>query len=309
MAHWKKLGLVYQRLAEDPGHWWATHMMAPTAVQIDSGRLRVYLGGWDRTGISRIAWIDVDAHDPLRMLGRSERPALDIGRPGCFDENGVFPAHACRMGEDIRLYYTGFQLGHKVRHYNFGGLAVSRDGDTFERVSEAPVLDRADEGLYVRAGQSILPEHGIFPTVYSAGSEWIETGGKLRPCYDVYYQESRDGLSYQPRGSCIVRHDPAVEHGLGRPQLVRLDGRRYVFYTRRILGMKYFLGCARESDGPGWQRCDDEIDLIHSERGFDSDMIYFPSVIQVPVTGRVFLFYSGNGFGHGGLGVAERVTG
>ena len=54
------------------------------------------------------------------------------------------------------MYYTGFQLGHKIRHYNFGGLAISKDGgDTFKRYSQAPIMDRADEGLFVRAGQSI----------------------------------------------------------------------------------------------------------------------------------------------------------
>lgn len=284
-------------------------MMAPTVIPLGEGTLRVYVGGWDEHGISRIAWIDVDANDPTRVLRESVIPALDVGRPGCFDENGVFPAHASCVGDEVWLYYTGFQLGHKVRHYNFGGLAISSDGTTFRRASEAPILDRSDEGLCVRAGQSILPENGRFPTVYSAGSDWVETGGKPRPCYDVFYQESLDGRTYQPQGKCIVKHDPTVEHGLGRPQLVRLDGQRYVFYTRRVLGMKYFSGCAREEVSDGrWIRCDEEIDLTHSEEGFDSEMIYFPSVIQVPGSGRVFMFYSGNDFGRGGLGVAERIV-
>lgn len=305
---WRKLGCIYQRESTAGTHWWDSHMMAPTVVEMGSEVLRVYIGGWDSNGISRIAWIDVEANNPMRILDVSTVPALDIGRPGCFDENGVFPGHICRVDDELWLYYTGFQLGSKVRHYNFGGLAISRDGVNFRRVSEAPVLDRSDEGLCVRAGQSVLPENGTFPTVYSAGSDWVETGGKSRPCYDVFYQNSPDGLFYEKAGKCIVRHDPQVEHGLGRPQLVRLDGQRYVFFTRRVLGMKYFSGCARESIATGeWERCDEEIDLIHSKSGFDSEMIYFPSVIQVKRTGRIFLFYSGNDFGKGGLGVAERL--
>lgn len=302
---WKKLGLVYAHAATTRA-WWHSHTMAPSAVALGADRIRIYVGGWDEFGISRIAWVDVSAHDPLHVLARSEQPALDIGRPGCFDENGVFPAHATRVGDEVRLYYTGFQLGHKVRHYNFGGLAVSTDGERFARVSEAPILDRADEGLCVRAGQSILPDGGGFPTVYSAGSDWVETGGKARPCYDVYFQMSPDGIHYEREGRRIVSHNPAVEHGLGRPQLVRLDGRRYVFYTRRVLGMKYFMGCASEDALSGeWARCDEEIDIAHSADGFDSEMVYFPSVIEIG--GRTFLFYSGNGFGKAGMGVAERI--
>ena len=46
----------------------------------------------------------------------------------------------------IYLYYTGFQTGVNVPHYNFGGLAISEDGENFKRVSSAPILDRSDEG-------------------------------------------------------------------------------------------------------------------------------------------------------------------
>lgn len=33
--------------------------------------------------------MDVDANNPSRILEVSERPVLDIGTPGSFDENGV----------------------------------------------------------------------------------------------------------------------------------------------------------------------------------------------------------------------------
>ena len=41
----------------------------------------------------------------------------------------------------------------------------------------------------------------------------------------------------------------------------------------------------------------------HSTDGFDSDMIYFPNVIETKY--GIYLFYSGNNFGGGGLGVAK----
>lgn len=303
MIHWQKLGQVYHRQRE--AGWWHSHTMAPSAICLNDEVIRVFLGCWDSAGISRIGYVDVSAERPNEVLAVSPKPVVDIGRPGCFDDNGVFPGHATRVGDTIYLYYTGFQLGEKIRYFNFGGLALSRDGgQSFTRVSEAPILDRADEGLSVRAGQSILHESGAFHTVYSAGSDWVNVGGYLRPTYDVYYQSSPDGLAYQRSGQRIVTHDASVEHGLGRPQLVRLGERYVVFYTRRTLDMKYHFGLSLSDDLQHWERADHLASIVHGT-GFDSEMVYFPSLVSVPGSGRRFLFYAGNGFGRDGLGVAE----
>jgi len=279
--------------------------MAPTAILLNKETIRVYVGAWDDEGISRIAYIDLDASDPCKILEISQNPVLEIGEDGMFDENGVFPAHAYNDNGDIYLYYTGFQKGHKIRHYNFGGLAKGNlDSPNLTRHSRSPVLDRKEEGLLVRAGQSILIEDGIYKTVYSAGSFWTEAGGKTRPTYDVYYQESTDGVTYKDAGTKILSADHSVEHGLGRPQIIKLKGDYYSFYTRRALSMKYFIGAGKSKDLVNWERIDNEIEgLEHSESDWDSEMIYFPSVLEVG--DKIYLFYCGNNFGETGFGFAE----
>lgn len=303
----KKIGFVFK--PEGNRAWWRSHAMAPAPILLDPKTVRVYLGCWTEDKISRIGYVDVSAQDPTRVISQSESPVLDIGRDGCFDENGVFPAHAYSFGDDrVYLYYTGFQLGHKIRHYNFGGLAVSRDnGRTFARHSEAPILDRADEGLFVRAGQSIEKAENGFHAVYSAGSSWHMCQGELRPVYDVYYQKTEDGIVMARSGRKIAACDLGVEHGLGRPQIIRLNDKLYVFYTRRIIqDMKYFLGCAWSRDGEEWRRSDEVFDGIAfgEEGAFDREMIYFPGVVKVSGN-KALLFYSGNYFGRDGMGVIE----
>ncbi len=284
--------------------------MAPAPIRRGDRTIRVYLGAWTADKISRVGYVDVDAEDPAKILGVSEKPVLDIGRDGCFDENGVFPAHAYDLGDGrIYLYYTGFQLGHKIRHYNFGGLAISVDGgDSFTRHSEAPLLDRADEGLFVRAGQSIeRADGGGYHVVYSAGSSWHPCKGELRPVYDVFYQRSGDGLTLADKGRKIIACDFAVEHGLGRPQIIRLGEYFYVFYTRRIIkNMRYFMGCARSTDCVAWERVDALFDDIAfgGEGEFDSEMVYFPAAVKTSET-RAWIFYSGNYYGRDGMGAIE----
>ena len=289
-----------------PNNWWASHTMAPTAIYW-KGRIRVFIGAWDKDIISRITYIDLDPLNPHNIIKVNDKlPVLNIGDDGMFDENGVFPAHATVIDGKINLYYTGFQKGHKILHYNFGGLAISEDGDNFTRVSRSPILDRQEEGLFVRAGQSVIKEENSFKTVYSIGSKFTYVGGKLRPTYDVCYQESINDKEFEKKGRKIVSCDHSVEHGLGRPQIIKIRDKYFVFYTRRMIDMKYFIGCAESNDCINWHRNETVFsDIKHSKNDFDSDMIYFPSVVYVPETDKFLLFYCGNEFGKTGIGYAE----
>lgn len=302
---WIKAGFIAK--PQNVAPWWQTHAMAPTPIWDGADRVRIFVGGWDSAGISRIGRIDVSAADPSRVLSMTREPLVDLGRHGTFDDNGVFPGHVTRLTDGrVFLYYTGFQKSvyADVDHFNFSGLAISEDGgETFRKVSEVPVMDRADEGLHIRAGLSVREYTAGFASVYSAGTGFIHLGGKLRPIYEVFFQISPDGLSFGRSGRKIVAIDPAVEHGLGRPQIVRIDDTWYTFYTRRTLDMKYRIGCAWSKDLETWQRIDDWVDLGHGASGeFDSDMFYFPSVVQAGSS--VYLVYCGNGYGRDGIGYA-----
>lgn len=305
--NWIKKGLIYK--AENEFSWWKDHTMAPAAIVYDENTIRIYLGCWDENKISRIGYIDVDINNPKKILKKSSEPVLDIGQDGCFDDNGVFPAHVTRVNDKIYLYYTGFQIVEKINFTNFCGLAISNDGgNTFERVSQIPVMDRSEEGLFTRGGTSVLFEDGIFKTAYSTGSGWVEVAGKKRPTYEVYYQESKDGIEFSKTGKSIVKYDRQTEHGLGRPQIVKLDNTYYIFYTIRTLDFdRYYMGVAKSEDLQNWERIDDWLSSIkHGEEGeFDSKMVYFPCFIDAG--NKKYLFYVGNGYGEEGLGYAELV--
>ncbi len=284
--------------------WWRTHCQAPAPILVSADRLRVYCGCWDAQGISRIGYVDLDANDPRVVLGFSESPVLDIGEPGTFDENGLVPMGVGLVAGQVFLYYTGFQLGHKVRYYMFAGLGISQDGGaSFKRASRAPVLDRSEEGLCTRGGPTIIVEDNKVKMWYAAGTEWAEVGGKPRPTYSIYYLESPDGIEAGKRGHLCIAYDPRSEHGLGRPQVSKVGQVYKMFHTRRTIDMKYSIGYAESPDGRHWTRKDSELGLTHSDGGWDSEMIYFPYLIQVGK--EYYLFYNGNNFGGTGLGCAR----
>ena len=138
----------------------------PTPLKISDEIIRVYVGFCNRDNVSSIGFVDVSADDPTKVLNVSRKPILEPGRPGCFDDNGVVPLSVIEHNGKILLYYVGFQLATKVPYFMFGGLAVSNDGEKFERFSEVPVLDRRDNELYARCGMYAVKEADAFKMWY-----------------------------------------------------------------------------------------------------------------------------------------------
>lgn len=164
---WEKQGKI------DFSRWMSKNEYAtdfatlPTPLLIAPDVIRIYIGFCDSNNVGTISYIDVDADNPSEILNISESPVLFPGRAGCFDDNGVVPLSVLCVDDVIYLYYVGFQLGVKIPYFMFGGLAISKDqGQTFERISETPILDRKNEELYARCGMNVMRKNNEFKMWY-----------------------------------------------------------------------------------------------------------------------------------------------
>ena len=301
---WEKLGVIFN--AEGRSEWMHSHAYLPTAHQMGQGRIRVFLAFRDATQVGRLGWIDVAASDPMRLLAVAERPALDIGRSGAFDDNGVTPLAVVSDGARLRMYYAGWQLTPRARYLLFTGLAISDDGgDSFVRYQETPILDRTPDEFIVRTGAHVMhdAENGIWKIWYAAGSNLVETHGKQVPTYRMAYLESRDGLVWPGQSVTVLDPQGPDEYGFGRPHIRKIAGTYEMWYSIRSHSKGYSIGYATSEDGINWRRRDDEGGLDRSAHGWDSEMTCFGSVIQNEH--GTFIFYNGNGFGLTGVGVAR----
>ena len=148
--------------------------MTPHAMQIERGIIRLWGGVRDETGISRIKYIDVKEDNPSEIVHISERVSLNIGKPGCFDDNGMILGDIVRIKNELWMYYVGFQHVEKVKFCAFSGLAISDDnGESFQRYSEVPVMDRTGTGRYGRCIHTVLYEDGVFKCWYAVINDWI----------------------------------------------------------------------------------------------------------------------------------------
>jgi len=298
---WAKRGLVYGPAGDS---WWAqAWALQPTPLVRADGTIRVFAGFRTLEGVSRVGFVDVSAEDPSRVLRVSREPALDVGRPGAFDENGVVPCAVVERGGELHLYYAGYQLGRQVKFYVFSGLAVSRDGgETFRRHSEAPVCDRRDGELFFRVIHSIMPEGGRWRVWYGGGDTYEGEGGRQLPSYNIRYAESADGLRLGDDYAVCVDTE-GDEYRVGRPYVVRDGGLYRMFFSAGTEATGYRLAYAESRDGVAWERKDSEVGIDVSAEGWDSRMQAYPAVVGHG--GRTFLFYNGNEYGREGFGYAE----
>ncbi len=297
---WERKGLVF--CPEGKHQWDHNSFLQPTPL-VMKDRIRVFGGLRDAKGRSRVGYVDLNRDNPLHVLDYCREPALDIGKDGRFDENGVTPAAVLRRNGKLYLYYAGYSLGAKVRFTVFTGLAVSQDdGAHFTRYRETPITDRVPGEELFRVIHSIFEDNGIYKAWYGGGNTFLPGRHKTLPVYDIRYMESADGIHFPEHGTLAI---PVAEncHRVGRPYVFKENGLFKIYYGYGSEEKPYQLAYAQSQDGLRWTAHDLNLPLAAS--GWDSQMMAYPSFVRV--NGRGFLFYNGNNYGYDGFGLAELI--
>lgn len=297
---WRKQGLIIE---PDKSKWWSQYYaILPTPeFLVNENLIRIYYASADADRNGRIFFIDVNADNPGETVFQSHQPMLDIGEPGTFDDSGVCPCSIVNLGAEKYLYYVGFQRCEKVPYMLFSGLATG-DGNSFHRLSPAPIIDRTSHSFLSAAAPYVLKEQDIFKMWLWIGKQWLTVNGKKYLSANIGYAESSDGLHWNLiNDHCIV---PALqnEFSLGRPWVIREKNRYRMWYSVRYIDKLYRIGYAESADGLNWTRKDSEVGIDVSDSGWDSEMICYPSVIKVK--DRTYMFYNGNRNGETGFGYA-----
>ncbi|PML92248.1 hypothetical protein [Vibrio breoganii] len=296
---WNSLGLVLDPTIFD----WSSHSaLQPTPIVLKD-RVRVFIGSRDDSGTSRIGYVDLSIEDPTKVIGYSNKPVLDIGSDGCFDESGVVPSALVKHEKKLYMYYAGYQLGSKVRFSVLGGLAISEDnGESFIRAKKTPVFERTDTETIFRVPHSVIYSNDTWKAWYGGGSHFISGENKTLPVYDIRYTESNDPMSFSGTGTTLLTTNKD-EYRLGRPYFYkRSDSEYYLFYGFSTEANPYNLGFAFSTDAIHWQRRDTEFKLNRTNHDWDNEMTAYPSVFNIK--DKVYMLYNGNEYGKYGFGIA-----
>jgi predicted GH43/DUF377 family glycosyl hydrolase len=301
---WQKHGLVYVPSAD---LWWAkSHAYLPTVETIENKYIRVYFAGLDDQKFGRIGYVDLDIDDPTRVLFFTKEPILDLGKLGTFDDSGVSPSCMVKVNGKSYLYYVGWQRTQRTPYMSFAGLAISDDnGNTFQKYSRVPILDRTMSEPFIRSATTIIEDKGIFRMWYVSAFDWINFDDQIYPSYVIRHTHSVDGIHWDNQSELCIDFNSADEFGFGRPWVIKDESMYKMWYSIRSKTEPYRLGYAESRDGITWERKDEEVGITRSETGWDSEMICFSCVLDV--AGKRYMFYNGNRHGATGFGCAELI--
>jgi len=298
---WIKKGLIVK-----PGEfdWMVTHASHPFAERVGEDLYRIYFYGRDSLNRSQGGYVEVDINEPEKILYITEKPVLDLGDLGCFDDCGAMPSCIVSCDNKQYMYYVGWTQARATPFSFFIGLAISKDGgQTFERFSKAPVLGRNMNDPYLTGSSWVIIENEIWRMWYVSGTGWEIEPNKPEPkhYYHIRYAESKDGINWNTEGVVCIDYNKD-EYAIARPIVYEEDGIYRMWYCYRGGADTYRAGYAESKDGIEWERKDDQVGIDVSESGWDSEMICYPCVFEHK--GRKYMLYNGNSYGKTGLGYA-----
>ncbi|WP_163833040.1 hypothetical protein [Spartinivicinus ruber] len=305
---WEKKGLICNAKSMSIP-WFKKNAMVPLPYLKSSNVLRIFLTMCDEHNIGRIGYVDVDPENPSQILSFSETPVLDTGVPGSFSEQGIVTSSLFEFDNKLYMYYSGYQANEKRPYSIFSGVAVSSDGvDNFRNLSDTPILDSIEGESCLRSSPTVIMDGEDYLVWYTSDARngWVNDDGKLYPSYDMKFFRAKSPLDWSEcTGETCISLEGSDEFGIAKGTIWRELGLYKALFSVRRFSSGYRLGYAYSYDGQNFVRQDHKVGIDVSESGWDSEMIAFPARIEC--AGKIYLFYSGNHYGQGGIGYAELI--
>lgn len=255
------------------GDRWKSRWTANPDFLTFQGRSLVYYRGngeiSGRTGLhDRIGGCEIREIGPNKLIVDPLNGGdflVDVGAEGSFDDRDVLdPATVVFQGK-VWLYYSAVGNGPDSI-----GLAVSEDGETFEKVGKV---------ITGRAPEVILKDGEIY-LIYQLTDE---AGG-----YQIHLAKSADGLNFQP-----VVDEPIFPRvpkswdslSLVTARLTVEDDTFYMVYggSAYLPDEPDFFGLARSKDLVNWEPHPGNPIFGCGQKGApDGGAIWFPAVFETP---------------------------
>lgn len=300
---WQKRGLIY---CPDGSGYFKTHATRPIPYRLNEHTLRLFFSSRNSDDTMLPTFVDVDIRDPGKVIKVGDQPLIELGSPGTLDDSGVVPTSIIELKNQVNFYYSGYKRRRLVSFELAIGVFIwDRETDRYWRRFKGPILAQDKDHPLCAAAPFVSVQDGKFKMWYCSGTDWKFPNNSPEPIYTVFYAESDDGVNWRPYANPVIpyKFDGEV---VSAPWVERVRDKYLMWYSTRGHASRteknYTIGFAVSDDGISWQRLDDQVGISRSEAGWDSEMICYPALY--PYKDIIYMFYSGNHVGRGGIGYA-----
>lgn len=315
---WEKLGKIFDPRGHKLSDGCTEYAQYPQPLLFDDF-VRIYFSARKRDPrngkyLSCVSFVDMDKTF-RNILHVSTHTVIELGKPGCFDEHGIFPLSILRYGDKVYGYTCGVSRRQSVPVDCSIGFAISTDdGLTFQKLGDGPILTSSLHEPFLAADPFVSRFGGQFHMWYVYGVQWKRYAVDLPPdrIYKIGHAVSQDGISWQKEGRQIIA-DSFAEESQALPSVVRFEGRYHMLFCyrqsfdfRTNRDRSYRIGCAHSDDLVTWTRDDANVGIDVTESAWDSDMLCYPCIFECD--GQIYLLYNGNEFGRYGFGLAHLIA-
>lgn len=316
MFRWEKLGRIFDPTTVKDRFWLKEFAQAP-CVLIKDDFVRIYFSCRphpDHNGqyTSYSAYIDVKRDNLFEIINIAEKPILELGKLGTFDEFGTYPVSVIENKNDVIAYYGGWTRCESVPFTVAIGIAKSKDGGkTFQKLGDGPLLSSNVNDPYVISGPKVRIYNGTWYLWYVAATEWLENNGKPEAVYKIRIATSNDGINWKRNSRNIIENKIEENECQASPDVFFYKNKYHMFFCYKYSldfrnnSRGYRIGYACSENLIDWERLDDLAGIDLSETGWDNQSIAYPHIFELD--GEVYMLYLGNHVGKYGFGLARLV--
>lgn len=284
--------------------WMRSHAQVPTPFVLED-EVKIYFASRDDEQRSHVGLLSVNPSGGFDKFKLHDQPILEPGPFGGFDDHGVFPSSILKMGDELWMYYIGWNPSSSASiFYSTIGLAISKDnGESFEKYQNFPLVGRNATDPLLVTSPFVMIDCGVWRMWYVSGLKWMKVDNRWKSWYHIKYAESKDGINWKRDGHVAIDF-MGEESNIARPWVIK-HRTRYSMWYCKFSNSNYSLGYAESGDGLQWVRKDDQVQIPKLACGSDSSAQAYPSLFVYQ--DKFYLLYNGNQFGKDGFAIAELI--
>jgi len=283
-----------------------THASHPAVIHINNNRFFLVFASRDKLQHSHLFGTLISVNDGVITVESEVKVLARPGPVGTFDCDGILPCNFVKDGNQIYLYYCGWQNLPEMRWICDSGRFIFNPFEiTCKREFDGPIFGRnKDNPLFAVATAVYKKSDGDWITWYNKGLSWHLEGERWEAKYGVHIALSNDGVSWRTKEGLVIPFLDDQEHSFGRPTVLFHNEQFHMWFGCRGSGglFEYKIGYASSSNGIDWKRQDNLAGVIPSGVGWDSKAVTYPSVFKHQ--NFIYMFYCGNNYGKTGFGYA-----